>query len=662
MCGIAGVFSVDPRQTEWAVRRMNRSQAHRGPDDEGLRALDVPGGRLVLGHRRLSILDLSAAGHQPMQNPATGDWIVYNGEIYNYPQLRRQLEAGGARFRSRCDTEAILHAFAKWGVECFQRFDGMFAVAIYDRKGQRIVLARDPLGIKPLYYGEGERSFVFASELRAIETSGLAPDEIDRRALASLMAYGAVPGPLTLRKDVRLLDPGSFACLPLDAKAGVKGKLERRRYWDFPASRPVPERAEAVQRVRELLAEAARSHLLSDVPVGIFLSSGLDSTAVATLCAGVEPEAVSTFTVSLADHPELDENGVAEETARLLGAKHHGVKLSDDEVRRCVHGWLEALDQPSIDGLNTYIVARAVRERGIKVALSGLGGDEVFGGYGTFRHLPRLARLARLGAWLPQALRGRMAELVFTGKSKAQRSKARDLARTRPTLRNIYFRRRRLFSDGEMEVLGFNADRLDLNEDFLPPETEPDRSLRHADASANVGILESRFYMGNMLLRDSDVFGMAHGLEIRVPFLDRRLTDYVFSLPGHLRVARRRVNKPLLVDAMAGRLRAEILNLGKRGFGLPQAAWMAGPLRERFRELIETTRQSGSMAPEGVTATWEDFLRDRKGPTWSRAWLLGALGAWMDGCRKDRQTAADPDRRILQFPTPQSSSARPRAG
>ena len=179
-----------------------------------------------------------------------------------------------------------------------------------------------------------------------------------------------------------------------------------------------------------------------------------------------------------------------------------------------------------------------------------------------------------------------MAELVFAGKSKAQRRKAWDLARTRPTLRNMYFRRRRLFSDREMETLGFNTDRLGLNEDFLPPETEPDRSLRQSDACADIGILESRFYMGNMLLRDSDVFGMAHGLEIRVPFLDRRLTDYVFSLPGHLRVPRNRINKPLLVDAMAGRLRAEIVNLRKRGFSLPPAAWMAGPLRERCQGFL----------------------------------------------------------------------------
>jgi len=636
MCGIAAVFLKDRLQAEDAVRAMNRAQVHRGPDDDGRQAIDVPGGTLALGHQRLSILDLSPAGHQPMRNPETGDWVTYNGEIYNYPELRRELESAGVAFRSRCDTEVILHGFARWGESCFDRLHGMFAIAIYHKDSQRLILARDPLGMKPLYYAISAEGLVVASELRALRASGLVSDEIDRRALAGLLAYGAVPCPLTMFRHVRLLEPGTFGWYDVSSAPGVERSLQTRRYWDFPSPKAISSREEAVEGVRDRLETAARRHLLSDVPVGIFLSSGLDSTAVATLCARGEPDALNTFTVNLADHPEIDESRVAEETARTLGARHENVWLSDSDLRASAGHWLECLDQPSVDGLNTHIVSEAVKDRGMKVALSGLGGDEVFGGYSGFHEVPRLVRWARRGRCVPGPARGKIAELACLRKSKAQRRKANELARTRPTLRSICLRRRRLFSDFEMETLGFSRAELDLNEDFLPPETNPDRALDGLSPEAAVGVLEARFYMGNMLLRDSDVFGMAHALEIRVPFLDRGIVDYVFSLPGKWRVRDNGTNKPLLVAALGERLRPEIVSLRKRGFSLPYSSWMSGPLCEQFESLLDATRSSGLVNESAVSQVRDDFLADAEGPTWSRAWLLGVLGAWTNHQRSQQ--------------------------
>ncbi len=630
MCGIAGILSADSLMAEQAVRAMNRCQAHRGPDDTGVKVLNVPGGGLVLGHQRLSILDLSSAGHQPMKNPHTGDWIVYNGEVYNYPGLRSEMESEGIVFRSRCDTEAILYSYARWGVECFDRLEGMFAIALYDSRKQRIVFARDPLGIKPLYYAITEKGLIFSSELRAIKASGFVECSIDRRAVAGLLAYGSVPGPLTMFKGVRLLEPGVWGSFDLPFVPGRNRSLSIARIWNFPAPKAVSDRREAVLETRARLEMAARKHLLSDVPVGVFLSSGLDSTAVATLCARMETDSINTFTVSLADYPAIDENPIAGKTARLIGTRHHSITLEDSVVRRLTHSWLNSMDQPSVDGLNTFIISGAVREQGIKVALCGLGGDEIFGGYSGFSVIPKIMYWCRVGSKLPPFVRSALAGTIFAGKYKSQREKARELAQTAPVLESIYFRLRRLFSDKSMQCLGFEPDGLDLNDEFLPREISFRGELHCSDPEACISVLESRFYMGNTLLRDADVCGMAHGLEIRVPLLDRVLVDYVYSLPGKWRVMRKGVNKPLLVEALGVGFRPEILSLRKRGFDLPIQHWMTGHLRPYCEHLLQKICDSGEIEPSAAKRVWNDFLSEPCSPAWSRAWLLIVLGAWYD--------------------------------
>ena len=629
MCGIAGCWTPAKAFAEASVKAMLAAQTHRGPDDEGLVALPLDRGSMVFGHRRLSIQDLSPAGHQPMENPETGDWIVFNGEIYNYPELRNELEGAGSRFRSRCDTEVILHAFARWGTEAFNRLHGMFALGLFDKRRQRLVLARDPLGIKPLYYAFGRDALVFASELRAVEAGGAIEAAIDPRAWAGALAYGNVPAPLTMLQGVQSFDAGCWAGIDLRATF-QPAELQPVRYWEFPSPDRAPrETSQIEEQIGERLQAAVRSHLISDVPVGVFLSSGLDSTAVAALCAEARDGDMDTFTVSFADDPELDENPYAERTAKALGARHHCIRLSEPEVRHLAQRWLDSLDQPSVDGINTYIISHAVRQRGIIVALSGLGGDEVFCGYPSFRDVPRVLRLARASQWIPRKVRQSVAGWMWRNKTKAQRRKAMEFAGDQPDLPALYFRRRRLLSDAEMAGLGIRRENLDLDEAFLPAECEPSRGLSGQDPIGAVGVLESRFYMGNMLLRDTDVFSMAHGLEIRVPMLDRQLIDLAYAVPGRQRLSRRGVNKSLLVNSMGNRIPSELHALKKRGFCLPVARWMAGPLRPLFEDFIQTMKLSGLVNPQGVSAVWDDFLKDQSGQAWSRAWMIGVLGSWL---------------------------------
>lgn len=630
MCGIAGLISHDERGAVEAVRAMNAAQRHRGPDDEGVHSIALRERYLVLGQRRLSILDLSAAGHQPMRNPDTGDWIVFNGEIYNFLELRRELESLGARFTSACDTEVILKAFAQWGVASFEKLCGMFAFGLYAAKTNELILARDPLGIKPLYYAWQGNAFGFASEVRALKTGRVITGEIDRRAVAGMIAYGAVQEPLTIYAGAKALPPGTWAALDLNADA--RSFSRTGRHWDFPTiAEPAGGRSGALEKLREVLSVAASSHLLSDVPVGVFLSSGIDSTAIAAMCARSRKD-MDAFSLRLVDQPALDESGEASQSAQTLGMRHHILEVSDAEVCVEVRAWLNAQDQPSMDGLNTYVISKAVRARGIVVALSGLGGDEVFGGYSTFHDVPTMLAWRKRTRLLPSTLLGFGARIALARSERSKRQKIVETFSTRASLASMYFRRRRLTPDEDMRALGFDARELNLTPEFLPPECEPERGLPANDAAAAVGILETRFYMGNTLLRDSDGCGMAHGLEIRVPLLDRRVLDVAYALPGSMRVraVRSGQNKAMLADALAGIIPPRVLSLKKRGFNLSQLRWLRGPLKESFHAGLDVLKKKNIAEASAVARLWSDFLARSHGYDWGQPWAMGVLGTWLD--------------------------------
>jgi len=629
MCGIAAVLGKHkPESAAAMVRTMNDALAHRGPDDQGAIVLQVGDGVVALANRRLAILDLSPHGHQPMHNPDTGDVLIYNGEIYNSPDLRCQLQSAGFTFRGHSDTEVLLRAYQRWGVDCLARLRGMFAFALWDARRSRLLLARDHLGIKPLYYAarEGEW-FVCASEVRALMGSGLPSPAVSQRALAGYLAYGAVQEPLTLFEGVWALPRGAWKEFDGLGRATAQGT-----YWQFP--RPEGERKRSPKDVAEegqaLFEQSVCRHLLSDVRVGIFLSSGLDSTAVLGVARRFQSasEHLHAFTVSFSDDPVYDEAAIARITAARFGVQYHEYPVEESTALAWMRDALAAMDQPSMDGFNTYMVARAVHEQGISVALSGMGGDELFAGYNSFRRVPRLHSALSWAKSLPPSWRAALARNLALAKNSVVRSKAADIATAGADFLAIYFQTRRLLSNQGMARLGLQSAELGLSPNYQVPGSGCDDWAPSSDGVASVARLESAFYLENVLLRDSDVFGMANSLEIRVPLLDFDLVDWAFRLPGDLLLPKGAPSKHLLRAMCAGLYTPDQLQQGKRGFMPPIGLWLLGPLRETMEESLRSLKNSGLIDSAGIAPIAATFLREPKSPAWSRVWAMVTLGHW----------------------------------
>jgi asparagine synthase (glutamine-hydrolysing) len=609
MCGVAGFVGISG-EAEAHARRLLAAARHRGPDDEGVERL-APAVWFV--HTRLAILDVSAAGHQPMRDaPPDGlppNWTTYNGEIFNFHELNAELAARGWPARTKSDTETLLHAYRVWGESCVEKFRGMFAFALYDATRQTIFLARDRLGVKPLYYSRPPLGgFVFASEVRALLALGpeLIPRRVRPSALESFLAQGAVQGYETFFENIELLPPGT--ALTLDAATGRE--LKRRVYWQLPLEvTPPRNRAEAVEQLRETAREAVRLRLLSDVPVGLFLSGGVDSAAL--LAWATENNDAPVQTISLGfDVAAFDESREAEATARALGSRHSAQRLSGADLLNAWPRALAAIDQPTVDGLNTYIVSQAARHAGLTVALSGLGGDELFGGYASFTDVPRALKARNSFVWR------NLARLAARAKGGRGGLKIAETLRRETDELGLYLLRRELFLPDERRAL---RERPAASETAsgLPLELLADIRRRGAklDLTNRVSFWEIELYMRNMLLRDADAFSLAAPIEYRVPFLDHKLVERAFGLPGAWKRPDPRP-KPLLVDAAGPRLPREVWQRKKRGFAFPWADWFApaGALRAMAREAVEDAsawRDLG-LNNKGVTALWQRFVAGDK--------------------------------------------------
>ncbi|MEJ7576946.1 MAG: asparagine synthase (glutamine-hydrolyzing) [Pyrinomonadaceae bacterium] len=622
MCGIAGVWLKGERaDAANAVERATLSLAHRGPDDQGtIRILPTEGdSTIVFGHRRLAIIDLSEAGHQPMCDPETGNWIVFNGEVYNFRELRRELEERGCRFRSDCDTEVILQSYRVWGRRCVERWRGMFAAAVWDNVHQEMFLVRDRLGIKPLYYSYVDGQLLFASESRALLATRLLERKINLAAVDSYFTFGSVQDPLTLIDGVASLP----AAHTLTIKSGV---ATLREYWELPLETANEPRSTTTvtDSIAECLAEAVRLRLISDVPLGVFLSGGIDSSALTMLMRRASPEAVKTFTVGFADEA-FDEAQQARRTAERLGVEHHPILLTEDQMLASCDESVKALDQPSIDGVNTFHVARAVRQAGITVALSGLGGDEAFCGYKHFRTVPRMERFARRWAELPFGARQAGAALL-TGSRKSDRSlKLRALLLDDYGFAHPYFLARTLFLPAQIGQLfepeAVSSIQYEAWAERMQLLTE---RARRFDSVNAISYLELKTYIPNTLLRDADVMSMAHALEVRVPFLDHLLLEKVLRVPGRMKLDAK-MPKPLLVRLLPEPLPEEVVNGRKKGFTLPFAVWLRGRLRPVLEEALSNPPSAfeGIINADGVRRVWRSFLAGEC--SWTRPWALFIL-------------------------------------
>jgi len=628
MCGIAGIIAAEPNARS-ALPAMTRAMIHRGPDDGGESYLPFGDQTLAFGHRRLSILDLSPAGHQPMINPRTGDQIIFNGEIYNFAELRKELENEGQTFNGHSDTEVLLYGLSRWGPEWLRKLAGMYAFAFYDAKLKQMIIARDSLGIKPLYVVEipgadGKPGLLFASELRAILASGLVSRELDRQGLATFLAYGAVQEPSTIIKGIRVFPPGSYQVFHADGRA-----TKPTTFWTYPAvSKQIRSEREALDSIRNTLDNAVREHMVADVPVGVFLSSGLDSTVIAGLAAR-HTSRLRTFTVGFADQPDMSELALAKETAGLFNLDHTEVVINGSQAEAAAVEWLGTLDQPSFDGLNVYIISKAVRALGITVALSGQGGDELFGGYPSFVDVPRMQHWLRKITWLPAKTRSLFCRLATARYPAAVQQKLTDICGTDGSIRDIYLQRRRAMSTNQLLTLGVRAADLGLADNFQLPEVSDAIISNDHDPVATISRLESQFYQGNMLLRDSDTNAMAHSLEIRVPILDQRVVDFVYTLPGQMRLPRPHANKHLLRTAFSSFLRPDLSNQRKRGFTLPISRWMIGPMRGLCEQALADLKKLELLDAKGIDAIWGTYLLEPESPIWSRAFMLVVFGTYL---------------------------------
>jgi len=643
MCGIAGIIGRLDEPNRAALERMNNAMVHRGPDASGtwVSAADASGRGVLLAHRRLSILDLSPAGAQPMVDPVTGHVVVFNGEIYNFDDLRRRLVSEGQKFKSTGDTAVMLRALGLHGPGAVSWLRGMFAFACWDPKQRRLLLARDPLGIKPLYLArasdrDASWSVAFASELRALLASNLlGTPHLDPQAVASGVWNGFVVGPGTAVRGIDLLLPGRM--IEFDGN-GKESRYED--FWCIPNCAPDPTMDE--DGLAAVLEDGLRLHLISDVPLAVFLSGGVDSSAIANLAQRAAQSPIHTFTLAF-EEQELNEGPIARRIAAAIGTQHHEVVLTEGRFVENLEAALDSLDQPTFDGLNAYYMSHSIRAAGFTVALSGSGGDELFGGYSSYRDLPVLQRWSRRASWVPgglQVMAAKLASRLLCGSGKTMPPQTRwaklpDMIDRGEDLLALYQLAYALFlPEFQRELLapGF-AEALT---DGLPlaMRRRISAETRARTPLSAISVMEQRLFLGERLLRDNDVASMASSLEQRVPLVDQVLFESVDRLPDqarHLPLGRKAILRRI---GLRG-LDPALFERPKSGFVLPFDRWIRRGLKDA---MDRTLRDPQAIAPAGlepaaVERLWRAFLDGAPGMYWSRVWSVYVFIRW---CHRNR--------------------------
>ena len=638
MCGIAGLIGRMDGTNRAALKRMNDAMSHRGPDGEGFwEAIpDDDGWGVMLAHRRLSILDLTNAAAQPMVDPTTGNVVILNGEIYNYVDLRNRLISAGHNFQSTGDTAVMLRTLSMDGRHAVKTLRGMFAFAFWNVHDRSLILARDPLGIKPFYVAHntdsyGAWSVVFASEVRAILASGLlGRPKLNPAAAGSVVWNGFMVAPQTAVQQIESVMPGE-----LRVYGGRGAETKRENYWVAPhAGDTAPIHEDELARV---LQDSVRVHLASDVPLGVFLSGGVDSSAVANLAQRAAGDRVNTFTLNF-DEAEFGEGRIAREVAEAIGTRHQELVLTEAHFVARLDAALDSLDQPTFDGLNSYYMSHAVSEAGFKVALVGSGGDELFGGYTTFRDLPKLMRWSRSARWIPASLRIAMGRAVasWIQPSKGSFPPQTRWAKLPDMLANgddplaLYQLAYALFVPAsQRKLLGGRVD--PSLTDGLP---EAMRARLRSEMNSGeilpvIGLLERALFLGERLLRDTDAASMSASIEIRLPLVDQVLVENVERLPSGIRFDPIGKKAALRRIGLNG-LNPQLFERPKAGFVLPYDRW----LRSGLGKIIDGTMRDPKaieptgLDPESVRRLWQAFLDGAPGLYWSRIWAIYVFIRW----------------------------------
>jgi asparagine synthase (glutamine-hydrolysing) len=613
MCGIAGIIRLNTNngRLEAKIEKMQTALKHRGPDDAGIYISTDK--QAALAHTRLSILDLSSAGHQPMSTTDNRYHITFNGEIYNFQELRENLISQGEKFHSQTDTEVILKLYQRIGSDCVQHLRGMFAFAIWDDLEKTCFLARDHLGIKPLYYYQLGTTLVFASELRAVLASGLPAINMSLEGLYGYLTTGSVPEPYTLIADIYCLSAGNWLYWQ-------NVNITKKQYWQINFTPEKISPPEAREIVRKALLDSIQHHFISDVPVGIFLSGGIDSTTILALATQTQKSQLSTYSITFAES-EFNEGELAQKIANHFGAKHTEYQVTSSFAKTILPDFLAAIDQPSIDGFNTFCVSKVAHDHGMKVVLSGLGGDEIFGGYQSFQKVPQMVEWSKKLNILP-FLRTGLGIGLESWVNSPRIKRFGDFLTQTPSFASAYGTFRGIFSHQEACMI---INQLSISTPILPPlvpsyqgEKPESSSLPLARGELGwgstpedeVSFLELSCYMRNQLLRDSDVMSMNWGLELRVPFVDKNLLEAVAPIPSNIRLAQ---GKKLLTQAIT-EIPDWVINRPKKGFSFPFESWM----NSEFGDYFDNVHQNFNI-PLNIPLK-----------PWYRRWSLAILHHWWE--------------------------------
>ncbi|WP_317899153.1 asparagine synthase (glutamine-hydrolyzing) [Aurantibacillus circumpalustris] len=622
MCGINGFISEKFSESEslQIVQKMNKTLAHRGPDNDGVWQSD----KICFGHRRLSIIDLSEEGNQPFFSSDKRYVIVYNGELYNYKELKLDLQrtTQGSKetpyfFKTNSDTEVILAAFIRWGKKCLDYFNGMYAFAIYDTAEKKLIVARDRVGVKPLYYYYGDEGFMFSSEIRPIIHSGIKKFSLNKEVIGEYMMYQSVFAPNTIIRGVKMLMPGHFLELE-NEKANITKYYSVNKISNTSADLSYKE---ICKNVHDLLGQSVQRRLVADVPFGAFLSGGIDSGAIVGLMSKVSSEKIQTFNVSF-DESEFSESKYAQIIAKKFNTQHHEIKLSPADFLKQLPEALLAMDHPSGDGPNTYIVSKATKNAGITMALSGIGGDELFAGYDVFKRMAELQKKSWLNA-VPQFARKAAGFAIQKQRKTVGGNKIQELlAEEKINFKSAYPLNRSLFTKKELEKLVKNSNPLNTIQSIVSEVLQIEDHLL-----SSVSISEINTYLQNTLLRDTDQMSMAVALEVREPFLDYKLIEFVLGVNDECKYPHS--PKKLLIDSLGDLLPNEIVNRPKMGFTLPWQHWMKNDLKNFCEEGIKELSTHDFFNKTEMQNLWTRFLGDDKKTNWSRVWHLVVLNNWL---------------------------------
>ncbi len=635
MCGICGVVFMDPghRVDGGLLVAMRDTLTPRGPDEAGI-YLD---GNVGLASRRLSIIDL-AEGHQPMANEDGSVWVVFNGEIYNFKDLRRPLEDRGHKFATNSDTEVILHAYEEYGPDCLEHFNGMFAFALYDKKARRLFLARDRVGLKPLHYLWDGQRFLFASEIKALLQDPQVPRDINLLSLSKYLTYEYVPAPHTIFQAIHKLEPGHLLLLDVSRRS-----LENRKYWDIPLFDDhlgYKREEEYAEELLSRLEESVRLRLVSDVPIGIFLSGGIDSSTVAALANKHHGSPIMAFTIGF-DDKSFDESAYAIRVGRALGVDHRVENFQVQRMHEILPRGMDAMDEPLGDAsiLPTYLLSEFAA-RHVKVVMGGDGGDELFAGYPTYQALKLIRYYNIFPTEIRTLIRRLAGALPVSHRNISMDFKIKQLLRGAGVSQEImFFLWMGSFTEGEKRHLLTPAiweqiKRRNAFEDLFDYIKESNLKGEMERAL----YLSMKLYLQDDILVKVDRASMANSLEVRAPFLDYTFVEFAAQLPTILKL-RRLTTKYLLKKAVASLLPREIVQRGKKGFGIPVGRWILGELRDMFEEYLGEARirREGFFSPAFVRGLLEDHLARRKDnrkllwtllmfQLWRERWLSGAEG------------------------------------